>query len=165
MATHNRHSKPRINEILTPQTFHSFRAHGAQSLTGTLAHLPPLTTKTTHPLLAPLGTHTGGDLEHHLELLILLDSVSGEGSSGELLGSGDEADEVGGDELGVLDHGLEVGDGGGAFHFVGRRGAGGGGDDDLHCWRRCWLVYLGCSEPGKVGGEEGIYKKIDGFKN
>lgn len=50
-----------------------------------------------------------------------------------------------GDEFLVLNHGLEVGDGGGSLDGIGRRGAGGGGYDDLHCC--CLGLRLGCSKP------------------
>lgn len=101
-------------------------------LAGALAHLPALATEATHALLLPLLPHASRDLEHEVDLVIVLEAVAGEGALDELLVAADEADEVAGDELGVLDHGLEVGHGGAALDGVGRRGARGSGDDDLH---------------------------------
>ena len=101
-------------------------------LTGTLTHLSPLAAKTTHALLLPLLTHTSGDLKEKSDLIILAKSVSGKGSSGELGVSRNETDHVAGDELLVLDHALEVRDGGGAVDSVSRRGTGGGGNNNLH---------------------------------
>lgn len=121
------------------------------SLAGTLTHLPTLTTKTPHPLLPPLGTHASGNIEEESDLVVLLDPVPGQSAARKLDVSGNEADEVTGNEFLVLDHDFEVADGGAAFHGIGRGGARGSCYDDLHLES----VQLGCSKPDEVSHSNG----------
>ena len=102
------------------------------SLTSALTHLTALATKATHALLAPLGTHATGNFEHEGEFLVLLDAEAGEGALHELGVSAHETDEVAWDELSVLNHGLELGDGSSALDIIGRRGPRGSGYNNLH---------------------------------
>ena len=96
-----------------------------QCLFGTGTHLTALATKTTHALLAPLGTHTDGRLEREGQLVTLLDEgkILLEDSRSRVR----EADLGAGDKLDVLDEGLEGLDGGGGIDLVGR-----GSNEDLH---------------------------------
>lgn len=98
-----------------------------ECLAGTLAHLSALAAETTHALLLPLLAHTAVDVEEHGEGVLVLDAVAGEGAALEDLGAVDEADEVGGDEGLVLDHGLD-----GLDRGVGLDGVRVGVDENLH---------------------------------
>ena len=102
------------------------------SSTGTLTHLTALAAKATHALLAPLGTHATRNLEHEGEFLILLDAEAGEGTLHKLGISAHETNEVAGNELSVLNHVLEFGDGGATVDSICHRGARGSSYDDLH---------------------------------
>ncbi len=93
-------------------------------LTGTLTHLSALSAETTHTLLLPLLTHTTVDIGKDGEGVLLLDSVSGEGSFLNVLGTVDKSHVSHGEELVVLNHGLEGVDGGGLVNLV--RGGGTG---------------------------------------
>jgi hypothetical protein len=101
------------------------------NLTGALTHLPPLATKTPHPLLPPLGSHTSLNIEKHGDFVVIFEAKGGKSTVGKVHVAGDETDKMLGDELLVLDHGFEVRDGGGALDRVGGGGAG-GCYDDLH---------------------------------
>jgi len=101
-------------------------------LTGTLTHLPTLATKASHALLAPLGTHASRNLQHKVKFLILLDAISEESSLNKLSVSGHKTNEMTGDVLLILNHGLEIGDGGATLDGVGHRGARGRVYDNLH---------------------------------
>lgn len=113
--------------------------HGqTEELTGTLAHLPALAAKAPHALLLPLGTHAAENAEHEVELLVLLDAVSGEGALNKLVITVQETDHVGRDELLVLDLSLKLRNEGGRLDLVGPLA-----DDDLH--GSDFFFLLGCS--------------------
>ena len=105
---------------------------GMVNLTGTLTHLSAFAPETTHPLLAPFGTHASSNLKGHGEGLFVKNAVSGEGSSGENTGSIYKTDETGGDELLVLDLGLEGDDGSVGIHVVCGGSDSVGGNENLH---------------------------------
>jgi len=96
-------------------------------LSGSLTHLAALASKTTHALLLPLLTHTGGDGHSHLKGIITFDTVALESTLFEDIGPVHEADLVRRNEFGVLDLKLEGFDGGGGVDLVGS-----GSDKNLH---------------------------------
>ena len=123
-----------------------------ESLAGALAHLAALAAETTHALLLPLLAHTAVDVEEHGEGVLVLNAVAGEGSSLEDLGAVDKADEVGGDEGLVLDHGLD-----GLDRGVGLDGVRVGVDENLH--RLCDCLYNFRLLKPEVGEKRGDRKK------
>jgi hypothetical protein len=95
-----------VDDRYSVQTQHSVGLYPI-SLTGTLSHLSTLATKTTHALLAPLGTHT--TLDTNLELDgVCLDKASYKGTRDKSLFTKHNALLVGWDKLNVLNRVLEV---------------------------------------------------------
>lgn len=109
-------TRPRLHIIIKKAQRH--RENKPPDLTGTLTHLSPLPAETSHPLLPPLGPHTPGNIKEKRHFVILLQSITGEGAPRKLDVTGNETNEMFGDVLLVLNHGLESGDGGGAFDRV-----------------------------------------------
>ena len=76
-----------------------------------LAHLAALAAEAAHALLAPLGTHTTVDVHQHGKRVCLLDAGLEESRGvDELRAAVHQALHVGGDELGILDAGLDLSD-------------------------------------------------------
>jgi hypothetical protein len=97
-----------------------------------LTHLTTLTTKTTHALFAPLGTHTTVDIQAQGKGILVFNAVGSKGTSFNVSSSRNKADEVGWNEFLILNHELEGFDISGRVHLVRGGRATGSGDKDLH---------------------------------
>merc|ERR1711982_323756 len=90
--THHSHTKKIISVQST--TFPSVTLTPSNNLSGTLAHLTALTTKTTHALLLPFFAHASRNLQQEVNFLVFLNAVSREGALRQLCVTTDEADEM-----------------------------------------------------------------------
>ena len=135
-----------ITFIQLPNPNLSKRRHPPNRLTGTLTHLTSLSSQPPHPLLLPLLTHTTHDIKTDVKGILIGNTVSSKGTSGEEGRSIDKGKVGRGDKGCVLNLGLEVRNCGGGIDRVGG-GCSTGGNKDLHSVR--FWYNTGCSKPNR----------------
>jgi hypothetical protein len=101
-------------------------------LAGTLAHLSALSAKSSHSLFAPFGTHPTLNVHHHRKSIFILDFMVTKETTGESSSSVNQTEKGRGDELGVLNHCLEVLHGRIRFDLIGSGNAARALNEDLH---------------------------------